>query len=157
MVSDADASRIDTPGVLRAGGVEFRYTGQGSPWTESRCTVQDVHIDTPSQGLTTVSMKQPCFSILTNKPCAQNTSVPVVIENTGPQDFSVDLMSGGGQWYLDRPSATVIISPLPGVDLSTADVVMPVLEHLLARYESGRSVKKGGQRNLDRICASEHC
>lgn len=75
-VSDAAAAELalwPSPAT-----VEFVYTGQGSPWTESRCTALNVSgVD--------VFLKQPCFATLQHKPCGQSTSIPVTIENAGPQ------------------------------------------------------------------------
>ena len=49
--------------------LEMVYTAQGSPWTESRCTVANVS----KQGdKAEVFMKQPCFASVQMKPCGQS-------------------------------------------------------------------------------------
>lgn len=73
------------------GNIEMVYTAQGSPWTESRCTVENVSLANPSGDLA-VYMKQPCFASLQQKPCGQGTHTPTLVENTMPDDL------GPGAW-----------------------------------------------------------
>ena len=62
-----------------ASGVEMVYTALGSPWTESRCTVDRVeNVTRPSSSsddVLHVYMKQPCFAAVQAKPCGQSTHV----------------------------------------------------------------------------------
>eukprot|EP00930_Biecheleria_cincta_P031427 TRINITY_DN21813_c0_g1_i1.p1 TRINITY_DN21813_c0_g1~~TRINITY_DN21813_c0_g1_i1.p1 ORF type:complete len:645 (-),score=70.77 TRINITY_DN21813_c0_g1_i1:55-1989(-) len=122
--------------VANIAAVEFVYTAQGSPWTESRCTAENI---SAVDGLLHVYMKQPCFAIVQQKACGQSTHVPAHIESTELSDLQP------GQWYLDRSAGTspiVFYWPLPGEDLNQSDVVMPVLEQLLAAPNASSAVRQ---------------
>ena len=103
-------------------GVEFVYTGEGAAWTESRCCVE--RVDRFPNGTSRVVMKQPCFSILQDKPCHQSTRTPAHVENSAVRDLAP------GEWMLH--GETVVYRPAVGEALEkTAAFVMPVLEVLL--------------------------
>lgn len=110
------------------GDVEMVYSANGSPWTESRCTVDRVINST--DGHAEVYMKQPCFAAVQSKPCGQSTHAPALIENTGPHDLQP------GQWFLKRSlsassPAIVVYYPLNGENVEKEEVIMPVLERLV--------------------------
>ena len=55
--------------------VELVFTGLGSPWTESRCTLLNVSAaGRAGGGALEVRVKQPCFGAVQHKPCGQGTS-----------------------------------------------------------------------------------
>eukprot|EP00939_MAST-03C_sp_MAST-3C-sp1_P000324 g324.t1 len=120
-----------------AAGVEMVYTANGSPWTESRCTVDRVN-RTDDDGHFEVYMKQPCFASVQQKPCGQSTHVPAHIENTGLADVSV------GEWLMDDSSPSngprIVYSPLPGErdEIDSLEVVIPVAENLLRSSPESR-------------------
>lgn len=90
-------------------------TGQ---WTEPRCPVQSI-------SGTTITVAQPCFDNGTKR--LQNHvdnnihRPPTEVEN------SYQLLTSPGEWYLDTHSSKFYYIPLPGEDLTTADVEAPVL------------------------------
>ncbi|GMI11291.1 hypothetical protein TrLO_g10486 [Triparma laevis f. longispina] len=107
--------------------VEFVYTGQGSPWSESRCAVESVE---ESEGVITVNMKTPCFDTLQNKPCGQSTSTPITIENTGLDDLH---LSGAGSFWVDAEQGVVYVNI--GEKNSSSDnlvAIVPDLETLIS-------------------------
>jgi hypothetical protein len=99
--------------------IEFVYRVK---WTEQRCDVEDISGNR-------ISMKQPCFanSADLNRRINNGTNIagPTYIEN------AFELLDEAGEWYLDRPAGHLYYIPRPGEDLSSAVVVMPVLEGLL--------------------------
>ena len=141
-----------------AAGVEMVYTAQGSPWTESRCTVANVTRPAQAAGgdnnnnnndddddVLHVYMKQPCFSAVQAKPCGQSTHVPAYVENTGAAALRP------GQWFLDKSAAPhwqAVYYPLAGEDMlggsADVDVVMPVLETLAHTTGATAAPASGG-------------
>eukprot|EP00940_MAST-03C_sp_MAST-3C-sp2_P000564 g564.t1 len=108
-------------------GVELVYTANGSPWTESRCTVDSVN--RTYEGNFNVFMKQPCFATVQQKPCGQSTHVPRHIENTGVDDV------GAGEWLLDFSHVSgprIVYFPLPSeTNIEELTFVLPQVETLL--------------------------
>jgi len=107
-----------------AGNVEMVYSGQGSPWSESRCTVDHL-VEGGAQ--VEVFMKQPCFHVLQNKPYGQSTNTPDHVENVGTKVLTE------GQWFFDESSGTVIYHPLPEEveEIDRLEAIMPLLEYLI--------------------------
>lgn len=108
--------------------VEMLYTAQGSPWTESRCTVASVEPlqSRWNQTSVLVRMKQPCWFNLVHKPCGQGTSRVVKIENAG-----ILSQVQAGEWYLDWGSKLLFYAPLPGERVEDLEAVLPISEGLL--------------------------
>ena len=110
--------------------VELVFTGLGSPWTESRCTLLNVSA-APAGGDLEVRVKQPCFRIVQHKPCGQGTSAPAALENLGPDALRA------GEWYFSTAERTAYLCPLDDAEASglldgSAVAVMPVLETLVS-------------------------
>jgi hypothetical protein len=106
-------------------GVEFRYPQQGSPWTEAHCGVDN--ITAMGDGQAMIYLAQPCGYNLLHKPCNQgDKSPPRGVENVG-----INFLTDPGQWVYEASSSKVYYMPLPGEDMTTADVIMPVLEQLV--------------------------
>jgi hypothetical protein len=123
LVKSTDAQKWN-PGE-KGHGVEFRYPQQGSPWTEAHCGVDNV--TDMGNGQSMIYLAQPCGYNLLNKPCRQgDSSPPRVVENVG-----VDFLTAPGEWVYEPSSAKVYYMPMPGEDMATADVIMPVLEQLV--------------------------
>jgi len=69
------------------GEIEFVFgNSQPSPWTESRCTVDNITREASS---VFVYMKQPCFKRLYNKPCGQGWHTPSRIESAALSDLEL--------------------------------------------------------------------
>jgi hypothetical protein len=111
-------------GPANAGSIELVYTAQGSPWTESRCTVENVtaldaadDADANDDATTNyrVFVKQPCFQALQQKPCGQGTSTPAHIENALADDLQP------GQWLLHRPGGGAGVGQLCAADFGHHD------------------------------------
>jgi hypothetical protein len=125
--------------------IEFVYTGgnalwsEGSfglgAWTEPRCPVASM------QG-TTITMAQPCWDNSTKRVSFPPTMfMGRTVNLVGPASVGArpeyvenafEFLGTPGQWYFDRPAATLYYVPRPGEDLTTADVEAPVLESLVA-------------------------
>ncbi len=98
-----------------------------SSWKHLRCGIASI------TG-TTVLMKTPGWN---NSSSSPNLGTP--LNGQGTQQINkvdwvenaLELLQTPGQWYLDRKAAYVYYIPLPGEDLATAKVVLPVLETLL--------------------------
>lgn len=103
--------------------VELVYTQGGSPWTESRCTLD--HLSSNGNSLL-VYPKQPCFYNLRNKPCGQGASSPSYVENVG-----VEYIHQSGEWYFDVAADLVYYMPFANESMNQAEVIMPVLEKLI--------------------------
>ncbi|GMI03016.1 hypothetical protein TrLO_g8877 [Triparma laevis f. longispina] len=116
--------------------VEMVYTGQGSPWSESRCAVSSVDA---AESTLTVNMKTPCFDTLQNKPCGQSTSTPITIENTG----LADLLSSDDEnsFWVDAENSRVYIKTSTS---QSPFAIIPDLETLV----SGSNVRSVTFKNL---------
>jgi hypothetical protein len=103
-------------------GVELVYR---TVYEEQRCPVASV---TPSGTGAAITMAQPCFGWATdpNRWGGAGTTVklPTWLENA-PQ-----FLGATGQWYL-APSGWLFYRPVPGQNLRTADVELPVLEQIM--------------------------
>jgi Right handed beta helix region len=106
-------SRIGTWGNPQ--DVEFVYRVK---WSETRCGVSSI-------SGTTITMKQPCFANATTHTFGPTIDTPTYIEN------AYELLDQPGEWYLDRSSGTLYYLPRASEELSTANVVAPVLERLV--------------------------
>ncbi|HHN75273.1 MAG TPA: hypothetical protein ENK10_08610, partial [Acidobacteria bacterium] len=103
--------------------IEFVYTGSAGvpfyPWTDSRCGVN--RIEANASSTTAITMDQPCFAngqfLL--------FSLPTAVEN------AFEVLDEPGEWYLDRAEGLLYYMPRPSENLSTADVVAPVVETLV--------------------------
>lgn len=98
-VAHEDLPKWIASGSDNVGAIEMVYTAEGSPWTESRCTVLNVS-HAGDESSYHVFMKQPCFQSLQQKPCGQGTSTPSAIENAHVDDLQP------GQWFLHHSSAS---------------------------------------------------
>jgi len=119
-----------------AENVEVVYTGQGSPWSESRCAIESVEV---GETTLTVNMKTPCFATLQNKPCGQSTSTPVSIENTGLADL---LNSDEGTFWVDAEKGKVYVNAQ-----SSNDVLIAIVPDLVTLV-SGAGVQDVSFKNV---------
>ena len=127
-----------------AGDIEFVYQGGLGAWTEIRCSVGRIGSDG------TVTMGQPCWDnsnqrhIKTdwNPPRTADLVGPGRLGNPGPEpggngipptsvENAFELLDTAGEWYLDRPAATVYYIPRAGENLATASVTAPALQQLV--------------------------
>ena len=88
-----------------------------SLWKQFRCGIQSI-------AGTTVTLKQPCWDNV-NSHYALNGSETTRIEN------AYELLDTPGEWYVNRATGRVYYKPRAGEDMTTAHVVMPVVETLL--------------------------
>lgn len=86
-------------------------------WTESRCGVATI-VDG------TITMDEPCFQMVNNTRSVQADN-PTWIEN------AYELMDEEGEWYLDRTEHYLYYKPRAGEDMTSAEVIAPVLESLV--------------------------
>jgi len=93
-------------------------------WSHMICRVESIRPDGDGAIL---SMAQPGFLFACRKGGVQ-AGIPDYVEN------ALELLDEPGEWYLDRSEGVVYYKPRPGEDLSTAEVVAPVLTEL-ARVE----------------------
>jgi hypothetical protein len=125
------------------GDLEFVYTAGIGAWTEIRCSVGRI----ATNG--TVQMGQPCWNNSNQryiKPEWNRTANlvgPGRLGNPGPEpggkgipptyvENAYELLDQPGEWYLDRPAATIYYIPKAGEDLTTATVVASKLETLVS-------------------------
>jgi hypothetical protein len=123
------------------GDIEFVYTGGNSvwsersdglgSWTEPRCPVAAI------DG-TTITMAQPCWNNSTKRvmlPSGVREANLVGPKSVGKEPAYVEnayeLLGTPGEWYFDRPAATLYYVPRIGEDLTKADVEVPILESLV--------------------------
>jgi hypothetical protein len=108
-------------------GLQFVYPGGDGAWTQSSCPVQSI-------SGSTITMQQPCWYDVTNRPYYNNSSgyfgpmspnsVPNTIENAYP-------LLNPGQWFYDASAQKLYYMPLLGQQMSSLDVELPQLEVLL--------------------------
>ena len=122
--------------------LEFVYPEGSGDWTEPRCRVGSV------DG-TRLTMSQPCWNNATNRPTSLLPEPPKVeggrarlaepaveLPSLNPADIparienAYELMQVG-QWYLDIRQSALFLRVPPSVELSAADVELPVLEQLV--------------------------
>jgi len=128
-------------GWKNASQIEFVYTGGNAvwseknegngSWTEPRCPVAKI------QG-TAITMAQPCWVNSTKRimlPSGIRTANLVGPMSVGKEpayiENAFELLGTPGQFYIDRPSATVYYVPRKGEDLAKADVELAGLETLV--------------------------
>jgi hypothetical protein len=101
--------------------LEFCYAME---WAHTRCKVQSI---TREGDKAIITMLQPHFTQAKSKE-GVNILAPqqLYVEN------AVELLDEPGEWYLDRPAKTVYYLPRPGEDMNTLNVVVPVVEKLVA-------------------------
>lgn len=121
--------------------IEFVYTGGNSiwnlpseglgSWTQPRCPIASIHG-------TVITMAQPCWDNSTKRamlPNGARTANLVGPMSIGKQPSYVEnafeLLGTPGQWYFDRPAATIYYVPRRGEDLNHADVEVPILQTLV--------------------------
>jgi hypothetical protein len=138
------------------GDLEFVYTGGIGAWTEIRCSVGRI----ATNG--TITMGQPCWNNSNQryiKPEWNRTANlvgPGRLGNPGPEpggngipptyvENAYELLDQPGEWYLDRPAATVYYIPRAGENLATATVVAPKLETLVSGTNVSNVVFNGLQ------------
>ncbi|WP_031078960.1 right-handed parallel beta-helix repeat-containing protein [Streptomyces sp. NRRL WC-3742] len=117
-----------TPDQISA--VEFDYPGANGGWTESRCRVKSF-----DAGPGTLTMQQPCWEMLTERPefSSASGSLPPMNSNTAPSRVeNAQALLGPGQWFLDSASTpnTLYYVP-PSGTMAGLDVELPRLESLL--------------------------
>lgn len=98
-----------------------------SSWKHLRCGIASI------TG-TTVLMKTPGWNNASKSPKPGNPFNGGGTQQINKVDWlenALELLQTPGQWYLDRKEGYVYYIPLPGEDITTATVVMPVLEKLL--------------------------
>ncbi|GGD78029.1 S-layer homology domain-containing protein [Paenibacillus nasutitermitis] len=86
-------------------------------WTESRCGVSVI-----ADGM--ITMDEPCFTMVNNTRSVQADN-PTWIEN------AYELLDEEGEWYLDRTEHFLYYKPRAGEDMTSAEVIAPVLETLV--------------------------
>ncbi|WP_127579087.1 Ig-like domain-containing protein [Paenibacillus koleovorans] len=96
--------------------LEFVYKAE---WTNPRGGVQSVTVEDEKAVFT---MKQPGWMYVTIRPTVVD---PWYIEN------AYELLDEDGEWYLDRTTDTFYYKPRPGENMSTAEVIAPVVEELV--------------------------
>jgi beta-glucuronidase len=111
-------------------GVEFVYRGVAAKWAEPRCSVDRV---LPlGGGAVFIAMAQPCFAAWVHK--CHERHLPGALPPTGIEN--VGWKAGGaavpGTWYLDSEAGVLQYAPRPGEDMAAAEVVLPLLEQLVA-------------------------
>jgi hypothetical protein len=126
------------------GDIEFVYRGGLGAWTEIRCSVGRI----ATNG--TVTMGQPCWDNSNQRhiktdwdpPRTADLVGPGRLGNPGPEpggngipptsvENAFELLDTAGEWYLDRPAATVYYIPRSGENLATASVTAPALQQLV--------------------------
>ncbi|GBG08959.1 putative carbohydrate-binding protein [Paenibacillus agaridevorans] len=85
-------------------------------WMETRCGVSSI-------SGADITMDEPCYIAATGRGVAVDN--PTWIEN------AYELLDEEGEWYLDRTERYLYYKPRLGEDLSTAQVIAPVLETLV--------------------------
>jgi len=127
------------------GDIEFVYQGGLGAWTEIRCSVGRIAAD----GI--ITMGQPCWNNSNQRhiktdwtpPRTANLVGPGRLGNPGPEpggagipptsmENAFELLDSAGEWYLDRPAATVYYIPRTGENLSSARVEIAALEKLVS-------------------------
>ena len=99
--------------------IEFVYD---VGWT--RVIVAVEKIERTDDGGAVIEMKRPGFRDAQIKD-GVHINAPTFIQN------AFELLGTPGQWYLDRPAHTLYYVPLPGEDMASAEVLVPVVEVLL--------------------------
>lgn len=90
-------------------------------WTNPRCGVD--RLIKNGNGTITLTMENPCWGFLMNKEHLK-VSMPVYFEN------QYEFIDEEGEWYLDN-AGWLYFKPFEYMNLSAADIVLPVTESLL--------------------------
>jgi F5/8 type C domain/Right handed beta helix region len=111
-------------GYTTTSSVYSTYTNQSNieitsrwGWKLYRCPVQSI------VG-TTITMQQPCWNNA-NLQSGQEIQNPSWIEN------AYQLLDSPGEWYLDKSAGNLYYMPAAGVNMSTAQITVPVVEGLV--------------------------
>jgi hypothetical protein len=105
------------PGVANPSALELGYF---MTWQHKICGVQRIARTAQS---VRIDMRQPCFYLVTHH--VRSVSTPSYVEN------APELIDEPGEWYYDREQRELIVLPPTGVDLASAEVIVPVLEQLV--------------------------
>jgi hypothetical protein len=109
------------------GDIEFVYRGSpnaGATWSESRAGVASM---AQSGSGSAITMDEPAWTNGTvRKCCSQFLQLPTYIEN------AYELLDQPAEWYLNRATGVLYYIPLSIDNLSTATVIAPTLETLVA-------------------------
>jgi hypothetical protein len=116
------------PTFARPEDLEFVFTRTLAPWIEDRISVASA---TRVGNTTTCTMEVPGGAGV-RFPAAWTwatwPAAPTWVENA----YELLSASTPGQWYLNHATDTLYYVPRPGEDMATAEVVLPVLEQVLA-------------------------
>ncbi|WP_328623744.1 right-handed parallel beta-helix repeat-containing protein [Streptomyces sp. NBC_00353] len=107
--------------------LEFVYPAGNGLWTESRCRVGSI-------SGTAITMSQPCWKNVTQRPAGANGGFPFPSMSTTTRPTRIENayeLLHAGQWYLDKSSSTLYYIPAPGQNMPTIDVEAPSIESLL--------------------------
>lgn len=102
-----------------------------SLWTSPRTIVDHISVDPNNASRLLLTMSQPGWTNATNKGASSASGAPKWIEN------AYELLDSPGEWYLDKTGAiggdaySFYYKPLDGEEMSSAKVVVPVLETLM--------------------------
>jgi hypothetical protein len=102
--------------------VEFVYKQGLGAWTEPRCPVA-------AATAKAITMAQPCWNNSNQR--GTNHVGPGTIGPPTRAENAYQLLDTPGEWYLDVGSSKFYYIPMPGQDLTAADVEAPVLEELV--------------------------
>ncbi len=106
-------------GVSQPGRVEFHAIGS---WTDRYAPVKEL-------SGSTATMVQPAWA---NNLWGFDTISSSYRPSTTWFENAYEFLDSPGEWYQDTAAGTLYYIPLPGQDMSKADVELPQLEHLLA-------------------------
>lgn len=92
-------------------------------WLDNRLPIKSVEAETRTVTFDRASL----FALVSSAPWGGGTITPSVywIENV------CEALDTPGQWYLDRPQGRLYCLPLPGEDMSTAEIIAPRLVRVL--------------------------
>ncbi|WP_438444336.1 Ig-like domain-containing protein [Gorillibacterium sp. sgz5001074] len=90
-------------------------------WTNSRVGVQSASV---AGGRLQLTLDQPAWDAVKSRGLTSAT-VPVTYEN------AYELLDQQGEWYLDRSAGVLYYKPRAWENMSTAEVIAPVLERLM--------------------------
>jgi hypothetical protein len=101
--------------------IEFVYFDQ---WVQFRIKVDTI---TPGNGIALIGLNKPAWQFAMNgrNIKIKNISNLYYIEN------AYELLDSEGEWYHDHQSGDLFYKPRSGEDMSTAEIVIPVIEELL--------------------------
>ncbi|TJZ99404.1 hypothetical protein FCI23_45960 [Actinacidiphila oryziradicis] len=107
--------------VRNPADLEFVY--RPLDWVQESCNAASI---TGTSAQTTITMKQPCWDTVQSfYGGTERADLPKYLAN----DYS--FLNQPGQWYLDTAAHRVYYIPRSGQNMSTANVVAPVLQNLV--------------------------